>query len=1479
MHGNTPIGREPGVRVPLPVHATMPAPALVRLAADLAEKLAEWHRHGGLHGALCPAAVLVDAAGDPVLTRPEVSPATLRTYAAPEQTGRLWRGVDERADLYSLGALLYQLASGRLPTAAVPRPRAGGTPGNGSGSGLPAVFDEILRQLVAARPEDRYQSARGLAVDLRRCRDELRATGRIERFLLGGRDVRPEPLFSGRLYGRKERLTRLSTARDRVATAGGVELVAVTAEAGLGKTALLGAFTDEVILDGGRAARTSFSAFDTAPYAGIVRLLFDLVGRAVVSEGGRQRWRERVVEALGSVADALVTLAPEFGPLLDLEADDTGAADAAAARGRLYLAVRRLLSAHACAERPLVLALDDVQHADAASLDLLRYVVSDPRSHHLLVAVAYRPKEASGDHPLTAVLRAAGARRPVTTVPLRPLPDAALADLLADALRAPQRDSAELARIVAGKTRSNPLVVGEFLRGLHATQLLVFDDSGPAWQWELERIRKTDAVTDVAAAVRARVARRPPGVRSLLHTAAVLGDAFDAPTLAAVAGRRPEEIRTQVQAAVREQLLTVQTWPAPAEEAGYATGYRFSHEVARRGAAADATAADLRRIRLAAGRALGGSGAVGRPERVYAAAAQLGAAAELLVSDDDRAELAEANLAAGRLAARTGALAAARRHLQIAVDALPPGAWTQRPGLARAGHLDLAAVALDAGDPAAAVPLLDAALRQGGTALERAALLRLRARQHRAQGDDDRASATTLRALAQLGVAVTRADDRARAEAVARAVADHGIEECAAVPAATDPAVRLAAEIIADALDPLTMATDRCARLAEAGVRLALERGPTPASAVAFASHAAVLADRAAGVDDRAAAQVARTALRLLGTLPGRGYAARVEPVAALVRSLWYDPDAGALDRLDHAYRAGVEDGALDQAIANRVQYVAHRVALGLPLDAAADEVAAVWRLIDRHGAGATTRVLTRALGEAVGRLRGQVSPAPPPAGTEDEVAVEINGGRRGFASTLSLTVSLAAAYLAGNHACALEMARTVAGTAGGRGSFLAAVAGFYHALALAAAHDDADGDDRPAIVAELGRWQGLLDEWASHGPRPFAAMAQLVAAERARLAGAGDQARYEHAIDTAREHGLSPVEGAAAELGGRYALARGDAVRAGAYLRRARACYERWRAPALVARIDELLAAAAEPAHPGRALDQLDLLSVVRAFQAISAELGLDRLVVTLLRLLVQHAHAERGALLLPDIGGLRIAAVAETDRGQVSVVPDPGAPLHEQVPIAVVDHVYRTRQTVRGEPGDLPVLATRDPYLRRHRPRALLCTAITRDDELIAVLYLEHRRSPASFTPDYLELLEVLCAQAAIALENAKVHAQLLEVNRILDATFDRLPAGLILLGPDLKVRRASPRALQVTGLPIRPGTPLVELFDVLTPMDAGATPYRQEPGFAAIGPHSEPIERDIPIIAPTGERRVLRTSAIPLRDERSVLVGVTLLVSESS
>jgi PAS domain-containing protein len=141
----------------------------------------------------------------------------------------------------------------------------------------------------------------------------------------------------------------------------------------------------------------------------------------------------------------------------------------------------------------------------------------------------------------------------------------------------------------------------------------------------------------------------------------------------------------------------------------------------------------------------------------------------------------------------------------------------------------------------------------------------------------------------------------------------------------------------------------------------------------------------------------------------------------------------------------------------------------------------------------------------------------------------------------------------------------------------------------------------------------------------------------------------------------------------------------------------------------------------------------------------------------------------------------------------------------------------------------------------------------------------------------MEVLCAQAGIALDNAALHARLTRAGRVLDATFDQLPLGLILLGPDLTVLRASPLALTITGLPIVPGMPLIDLFNVLGPTDTAGTPLRFQPALAAEALTTQPIQREMIIVQPSGHRLGLSLTAAPLRDPADALVGVMLLLAE--
>ena len=180
----------------------------LRIAIPLAAAVGRLHARGLIHKDLKPANILVDTASGSVwltgfgiasrLPRehqapapPEVIAGTL-AYMAPEQTGRMNRSVDSRSDLYALGVIFYEMLTGALPfTAADPMEwvhchiARQPAPPDERVAGIPGPLSAIVMKLLAKTADDRYQTAAGLAIDLRRCLAEWQATGGIAPFPLG----------------------------------------------------------------------------------------------------------------------------------------------------------------------------------------------------------------------------------------------------------------------------------------------------------------------------------------------------------------------------------------------------------------------------------------------------------------------------------------------------------------------------------------------------------------------------------------------------------------------------------------------------------------------------------------------------------------------------------------------------------------------------------------------------------------------------------------------------------------------------------------------------------------------------------------------------------------------------------------------------------------------------------------------------------------------------------------------------------------------------------------------------------------------------------------------------------------------------------------------------------------------------------------------------------------------------------------------
>jgi formate hydrogenlyase transcriptional activator len=362
----------------------------------------------------------------------------------------------------------------------------------------------------------------------------------------------------------------------------------------------------------------------------------------------------------------------------------------------------------------------------------------------------------------------------------------------------------------------------------------------------------------------------------------------------------------------------------------------------------------------------------------------------------------------------------------------------------------------------------------------------------------------------------------------------------------------------------------------------------------------------------------------------------------------------------------------------------------------------------------------------------------------------------------------------------------------------------FYAALTVAACFDDAAVDQQQAWRQLLTTHREQLREWADTNPPTFADKLTLVSAEIARLEkrDADAMSLYEQAIHVAREHGFVQNEGLAHEVAARFYSSHGFETIAHTYLGNARNCYDRWGALGKVKQLDERYPHLREgPISPtaatiGTPVGELDVETVVKASQALSSEIVLDKLIEKLMRIAVEHAGAERGLLILLRGDELKIEAEAITGHGRVEVAVRQRAVTPSDLPQSALHYVIRTRERVVLDDASVGTLHSDDEYVRQKHPRSVLCLPIVQQTKLVGVLYIENNLTPCAFTSERVAVLELLASQAAISLENATLYSDLQREGQNFRLIVDTVPGFLCTMTARGEVEFVNQGILDYTG-----------------------------------------------------------------------------------
>jgi PAS domain S-box-containing protein len=1391
----------------------------LQVAIKLATVIESLHQHGVIHRNLAAEHIIVSfhelqltliGFGDAINEATQLPPpetdlsSSNLAYISPEQTGRINRRVDHRTDLYSLGALLYEIFTGKPPfeesdAAALVYLHLAQTPKapDQLNPELPKPLSDLIMRLLAKNPDERYQSAYGIRADLSEIEQQLQRFGVTEAITLGVADYNKSFQLADKIYNRETELATLHKVISEANSTHG-RLVLISGQAGIGKSALVESLRQFATQQGGHYIVGPYESTQRhLPYAGL-RLAFDQWIDQVLAGEGKQitKLREALLDSSGENAALLLDILPRLKLIIGHQppAQEVGPS---LAQHRFQHLLKNFILSCATNAPPLILFLDNLQWADQATLDLVAQLIPDIGRLSIVLITAYRDDEVGPGQPLKNLIEGLSSdNKRIVSLNIPTLTLESVNQFIADSLNCNPSESKTLSQQVLKKSGGNPLFIRQLLQSLYDNGHLQFEIESRRWRWSIKAVEQQAMINSVADLMAEKIAKLPETTRALLAIAACFDTRFKYRMLAIIAEKSETELKQQLQPAIDAELLQ-SSGPQDNNSQNY---YEFTHDRVHQAAYRLLPLKQRRLNHLQIGRLILNETAEEKlDDCIFEITDHFNEGFQYIKQVSERNHLVSMNLMAGRKARREAAYQSAIRYLSMGIGLLPVNRWQTQDEPTLELFLEAIEAEYQCANFDRAKLLSDEVLKHASDLDTRQRVYELITLFLTAQNRNHLAIEAGLSALSEIGISLSGAATRENQKHL-QALADH-VDDLARLPSMRNSNHLAALRIMKNLAAPAQRSNHYLLQsLIGKMVMHCVSHGNSPIAAVAYGWHGALLC-----IDDdhiETGYRFGRLSLEILRQFPAAELSTQVQFLFNAYVRHWKEPIVQGIDQLQRIFLQGMKTGDLEYTSLAAVHHCGYLFFTGAPLQTTYQRLVEFRQLINRWQLPFQDQMISLWLQSTVNLTSSCLNPTHL-NGEFFEESID-QQGTSGESNDLLMFNQLCSKsmlqYLFADYQAAVVSAKQAEPlNRSSLGLYYRVSHSYFYALSLLGLYHLVDEERQAECLELVTPLIARLRRWAAMSPINHAHQLALVEAELAHVKGHSGHAmeHFNLAKSLAQENGQAMDQAMVSEREAAFYHDIGRSDFAELALHKAVESYRSWGA---IGKVEQLESRFKIPALSQASL--LDSKAVLKASHSLSQEVHLEQLLTKLMQIMIEAAGAEQGMLLQNSKRGLIIQA--RGDANGVKTMQSETIEQSNELPLSVINYVARSQsELVLGNAHRDPTFGN-DRYIAVHRTRSLLSLPILYQGKLTALLYLENNLASDVFTLDRLELLKALASQAAISIENASLYSELenkvtalRESEQKFRVIFDETFQFIGVMDTEGKLLKANRTALQFAGI----------------------------------------------------------------------------------